>query len=194
MYKNPSLSLCCSYTVLSIAAVGGMEPLTNRKIAFSAGSFRRFRITYTNWPQVKSEGTKYFFLSISCFQTGKSRNGINFRMESTNFNVRHNQLTSMLLFSIFSQITVCRRNKRRDDYHCAYKIFDGYYDSPGIRSGYLWRTRSDSAFRCSKVCSALNFMIIFWMICYKWLLWWTGALSLAGCRLCRRAFPGFWWN
>lgn len=31
---------------------------------------------------------------------------------------------------------------------------------PGTRSGYLFLTRSDSAFLSSKVCSALNFILV----------------------------------
>jgi hypothetical protein len=57
-----------------MAVVGGIFPSTNRKIAFSAGSFRRFLITYKNWPQVKSDGTRYFFLSIS-YKTKQKRVG-----------------------------------------------------------------------------------------------------------------------
>jgi hypothetical protein len=34
------------------------------KMAFSGESLMRFRITYTNWPTVRSAGTRYFFLSI----------------------------------------------------------------------------------------------------------------------------------
>lgn len=34
------------------------------KIAFSGDNLMRLRITYTNWPTVRSAGTKYFFLSI----------------------------------------------------------------------------------------------------------------------------------
>ena len=34
------------------------------KMAFSGDSLMRLRITYTNWPTVRSEGTRYFFLSI----------------------------------------------------------------------------------------------------------------------------------
>lgn len=34
------------------------------KIAFSGDNLIRLRITYTNWPTVRSAGTKYFFLSI----------------------------------------------------------------------------------------------------------------------------------
>ena len=34
---------------------------TNINIAFSGSSFILLRITYTNWPTVKSAGTKYLF-------------------------------------------------------------------------------------------------------------------------------------
>jgi hypothetical protein len=34
------------------------------KIAFSGLNLILLRITYTNWPTVKSDGTRYFFLSI----------------------------------------------------------------------------------------------------------------------------------
>lgn len=33
-------------------------------IAFSGESLILLRITYTNWPTVKSDGTRYFFLSM----------------------------------------------------------------------------------------------------------------------------------
>ena len=46
-------------------AVGGSALFTKIKIAFSALSLTRFRITYTNCPTVKSLGTRYFFLSKS---------------------------------------------------------------------------------------------------------------------------------
>lgn len=39
--------------------VGGRVLLTKIKMAFSGSSLIRFRITYTNWPTVKSAGTKY---------------------------------------------------------------------------------------------------------------------------------------
>lgn len=39
--------------------VGGSMLSTNMKIAFSALSLILFRITYTNWPTVKSAGTRY---------------------------------------------------------------------------------------------------------------------------------------
>jgi hypothetical protein len=45
MYKNPSSSLCSSNIVLNKAAVGGITPLTNKKIACSGGNFSRFLIT-----------------------------------------------------------------------------------------------------------------------------------------------------
>jgi len=64
-YKNPSSSLFSSYIVLIKLAVGGNLLFTKIKIAFSADSFTRFRITYTNCPTVKSLGTRYFFLSKS---------------------------------------------------------------------------------------------------------------------------------
>lgn len=65
------------------AAVGGRTSSTKMKIAFSGASLIRFRITYTNWPTVRSciktlqndrhnaveecgrtDGTRYFFLSM----------------------------------------------------------------------------------------------------------------------------------
>lgn len=42
--------------------VGSVFP-TNTKSAFSGGSASRFRMTYTNWPTVRSPGTKNFCLS-----------------------------------------------------------------------------------------------------------------------------------
>lgn len=64
-YKKPSSSLCSAYMELNEAAVGGNMSLTKMKIALSAGTSILLLITYTNWPMVKSYGTKYFFLSIS---------------------------------------------------------------------------------------------------------------------------------
>ena len=77
--------MCSSYIALMSAAVGGRTSSTKMKIAFSGASLIRFRITYTNWPTVRSytrtmqvqhtrhnhvrrrvrtDGTRYFFLSI----------------------------------------------------------------------------------------------------------------------------------
>lgn len=39
--------------------VGGRKLLINTKMAFSGASLMRLRTTYTNWPTVKSAGTKY---------------------------------------------------------------------------------------------------------------------------------------
>lgn len=44
---------------LPAAPVGGKTFFTNMKIAFSGDTFILFRITYTNWPTVRSAGTKY---------------------------------------------------------------------------------------------------------------------------------------
>jgi hypothetical protein len=46
------------------AAVGGRTSSTKMKMAFSGDSLMRLRITYTNWPTVRSAGTRYFFLSM----------------------------------------------------------------------------------------------------------------------------------
>lgn len=54
------------------AAVGGSTSSTKMKMAFSGESLMRLRMTYTNWPTVRSAGTRYFFLSmvaISDFST-----------------------------------------------------------------------------------------------------------------------------
>lgn len=64
MYKKPSSSLCSSYMLLISAAVGGSTSSTKIKIAFSGDNLMRLRITYTNWPTVRSAGTRYFFLSM----------------------------------------------------------------------------------------------------------------------------------
>eukprot|EP00315_Gephyrocapsa_oceanica_P009454 CAMPEP_0185306338 /NCGR_PEP_ID=MMETSP1363-20130426/16020_1 /TAXON_ID=38817 /ORGANISM="Gephyrocapsa oceanica, Strain RCC1303" /LENGTH=86 /DNA_ID=CAMNT_0027903621 /DNA_START=305 /DNA_END=565 /DNA_ORIENTATION=- len=45
------------------AAVGGSVLLTKMKMAFSGGIEMRLRITYTNWPTVRSIGIRYFRLS-----------------------------------------------------------------------------------------------------------------------------------
>ena len=41
------------------APVGGSTPAVKMKMAFSGDSLMRFRMTYTNCPTVKSEGTRY---------------------------------------------------------------------------------------------------------------------------------------
>ncbi len=41
------------------APVGGSTCRTKMKIAFSGDSLMRLRMTYTNWPTVKSAGTRY---------------------------------------------------------------------------------------------------------------------------------------
>lgn len=46
------------------AAVGGNTSSTKMKMAFSGDSLILLRITYTNWPTVRSAGTRYFFLSM----------------------------------------------------------------------------------------------------------------------------------
>ncbi|TNN58794.1 hypothetical protein EYF80_030943 [Liparis tanakae] len=38
---------------------------TNRKMAFSEGSWMRFLMIHMNWATVMSEGTRYFLLSMS---------------------------------------------------------------------------------------------------------------------------------
>ena len=41
------------------AQVGGRKLLMKTKMAFSGASLMRFRTTYTNWPTVRSAGTRY---------------------------------------------------------------------------------------------------------------------------------------
>ena len=79
MYKKPSASLCLSYTCdikapintltkerVIIRPVGGSTLFTNKNIELSGlSSFMCFLISKTNFPTVISDGTKYFFLSIS---------------------------------------------------------------------------------------------------------------------------------
>ena len=45
MYRNPSPSLCSSYTSAMRAAVGGSTALTNMKTAFSGATLTRLRMT-----------------------------------------------------------------------------------------------------------------------------------------------------
>merc|ERR1719399_2652263 len=45
------------------AAVGGSVLLTKMKMALSEGIEIRLRITYTNWPTVRSMGMRYLLLS-----------------------------------------------------------------------------------------------------------------------------------
>lgn len=58
-----------------ISPVGGRMFFTKMKIAFSGLSLILFRTTYTNWPTVRSAGTKY--LLIPKFQ-------INFHLKNNN--------------------------------------------------------------------------------------------------------------
>jgi hypothetical protein len=39
--------------------------LTNMNTACSGATLMRLRMTYTNWPTVRSEGTRYLALSMS---------------------------------------------------------------------------------------------------------------------------------
>ena len=50
---------------LSNAPVGGRTFLTNMKTACSGVTLMRLRMTYTNWPTVRSDGTRYLALSMS---------------------------------------------------------------------------------------------------------------------------------
>lgn len=45
--------------------VWGSTLSTNRKMAFSGGSWMRFLMMYMNWATEMSEGNKYFLLSMS---------------------------------------------------------------------------------------------------------------------------------
>lgn len=45
--------------------VWGSTLPTNRKMAFSGGSWMRFRMMYKNWATEMSEGSRYFLLSMS---------------------------------------------------------------------------------------------------------------------------------
>jgi hypothetical protein len=63
------------YTLNVISPVGGRIFFTKMKIAFSGLSLILFRTTYTNWPTVRSAGTKY--LLIPKFQ-------INFHLKNNN--------------------------------------------------------------------------------------------------------------
>ena len=64
-------SRCCSYTADMSAAVGGSVLLTKMKMALSEGMVMRFRMTYTNWPTVKSIGMRYLRLS-TCAAIGET--------------------------------------------------------------------------------------------------------------------------
>lgn len=132
IYKNPSSSLCSSQIELISAAVGGRTSSTKIKIAFSGDNLMRLRITYTNWPTVRSAGTKYFFLSI----------------------------VAMSDFSTFSQIT-CQCDSNQPLLLHDVDMRDSVERRTGMRSAYFCRIRSASALRFSKGCSSLNFDRIF---------------------------------
>ena len=71
-------SRCCSYTADMSAAVGGSVLLTKMKMALSEGMVMRFRMTYTNWPTVKSIGMRYLRLSTCAAigETGVGERGV----------------------------------------------------------------------------------------------------------------------
>lgn len=155
-YKKPSSSLCSLYTCDINAAVGGNVLLfTNTKIAFSGCNLMRLRITYTNWPTywvitntkawqegygewyemmikshtVKSDGTKYFFLSISGISLFGAFSAITYWY--TNHNTTYHNNTTHESAELTNTETA----------------FYGVHT--GMRSGYLARMRPASAFRFS---------------------------------------------
>lgn len=72
-----SREMSCSRQIrkgLHAAPVGGRTFFTNMKIAFSGETFILLRMTYTNWPTVRSAGTRYLrhHQSIPCVIATKS--------------------------------------------------------------------------------------------------------------------------
>lgn len=66
-----------------ISPVGGKIFLTKMKIAFSGPSLILFRTTYTNWPTVRSAGTRYLHSSkprtnnfITCYAKNSKHLGV----------------------------------------------------------------------------------------------------------------------
>jgi len=55
------------------APVGGRTFLTNMKMAFSGLTFIRLRMTYTNWPTVRSAGTRYLRTGSSLVREAQRR-------------------------------------------------------------------------------------------------------------------------
>ncbi len=54
-----------SISIHLLSPVGGNTFLTNMNTACSGATLMRLRMTYTNWPTVRSEGTRYLALSMS---------------------------------------------------------------------------------------------------------------------------------
>lgn len=55
--------------------------LTNTKMACSGLTLIRLRITYMNWPTLRSAGTRYFFLSMSGISERWARSTITWKGE-----------------------------------------------------------------------------------------------------------------
>ena len=97
------------------APVGGRVFLTNMKIAFSGLTFIRFRITYTNWPTVRSAGTRYLQGTGVVCGRFKSHSGGGGRCRPQRSYVEHTQthfflsMSGISLLSAFSTMTCTER-------------------------------------------------------------------------------------
>ena len=90
--------------LLMSAAVGGKTSSTKMKMAFSGDNLMRLRMTYTNWPTVRSAGTRYFFLSM----------------------------VAMSDFSTFSQMTCRRRRALAEFSQTGEDRLRTYWDTVGV--------------------------------------------------------------
>ncbi len=88
--------------------VGGSTFLTNMKMAFSGLTLIRFRMTYTNWPMVSSEGTRYLH-RVNCEELILQRR----KSHANNVQLTHFflSISGMSLFSAFSTMT-CKKRTR----------------------------------------------------------------------------------
>lgn len=83
--------------IVTILPVGGRMFLTKMNIAFSGLNLILFRTTYTNWPTVKSAGTRYLHSSqwgTFNFRSNK-KNGKTWRMNTKCMNITF-QIHSMI--------------------------------------------------------------------------------------------------
>ena len=94
---------------------------TNRKMAFSDGSWMRFLIIHMNWATVMSEGTRYFLLSMSTICDPDTFSTITWQ--------KHRHHNKKGLLHTTADITLCPLT--------------------GTLSGYLLRILADSMLRCS---------------------------------------------
>lgn len=100
---------------------------TNRKMAFSEGSWMRFLMIHINWATVMSEGTKYFLLSMSTICDPDTFSTITWQTTWRHQRYDYNQHATSIMK------------------HRSLQSFP----LTGTLSGYLLRILADSIHRCS---------------------------------------------